>query len=205
MSSFNKYIMKSTSALMLMFILVACAGQPADRPGTPPVQSRSVEQLSAREAQLLGLDKVTTGDDSAWTGPRLYSMDNAQALAAAEGKKILLDVYTVWCGYCRKMAAETYPNSRVKAEVDEYFYTVRLDAESNETIIFNGESMMMKELASALGVTSFPTTIFIDTDGEPIGIQPGFMDAQMFSNLLGFVGSNAFRNQSFEAYVRSRN
>lgn len=197
--------MKLTTASFMLFLLLACAGQPAERSSTPPVQSRSIEQLSAREAQLLGLDKVTTGDEAAWTGPKLYNMDNAQALAAAEGKKILLDVYTVWCGFCRKMAAETYPNTLVRNEIDAHFYTVRLDAESDQLIVFNGESLTMRDLASRLGVTSFPTTIFIDKDGEPIGIQPGFMDAQMFSSLLGFVGSDAYKNQSFEAYVRSRN
>jgi thioredoxin-related protein len=197
--------MKSSFLFLALFMFVACGNQNSERNSTPPVQSRSVEQLNAREAQLLGLDKVTSGDEVQWAGPRLYNMDEAQATAAQDGKKILLDVYTVWCGFCRKMAAETYPNTGVRQAVDEYFYTVRLDAESDDIIIFNGESMAMKDLASALGVTSFPTTIFIDTNGEPIGIQPGFMEAQMFRNLLGFVGSDAYKTQSFEAFVRNRN
>ncbi|MCH8524689.1 MAG: thioredoxin fold domain-containing protein [Balneolales bacterium] len=197
--------MKATLTFILLFVFLACGNQNSERSNTPPVQSRAVEQLSAREAQLLGLDKVTVGDESSWAGPTLYNMDEAQRLAAENGKKILMDVYTVWCGYCRKMAAETYPNNAVRQEVEKYFYTVRLDAESDHIIVFNGESMSMMDLATQLGVSSFPTTIFIDTNGEPIGIQPGFMDAQMFSSLLGFVGSDAYKTQSFEAFVRGRN
>ena len=108
-------------------------------------------------------------------------------------------------GTAEKMAAETYPNQAVRSEVDAHFYTVRLDAESDERIVFNGESVAMKDLATELGVSSFPTTVFISAEGQPIGLQPGFMDATMFSSLLGFVGSDAYRNQTFEAYVQNRN
>ena len=197
--------MKSSILLLLFFLMVACDNRNPERSGTPPVQSRSVEQLSAREAQLLGLDKVTSGHEAGWIGPPLFTMDQAQQQAASSGKKVLMDVYTVWCGYCRKMAAETYPNASVREAVDNYFYTVRIDAESDEVVVFNGVAMTMSELATSLGVTSFPTTIFIDTDGEPIGIQPGFMDASMFRNLLGYVGSDAYKTLSFEAFVRNRN
>ncbi|MCH8494881.1 MAG: thioredoxin fold domain-containing protein [Balneolales bacterium] len=190
--------------VLLAFMVVACGSDTADNGDSQNIQSRSIEQMSSREAQLLGLDKIAQGDEDAWTGPKLYSLDEAQALAVRNDKKILLDVYTVWCGYCRKMAAETYPNAKVKQNVEEYFYIVRLNAESDKTVIFNGESITERELAQALGVTSFPTTIFIGNDGEPIGIQPGFMEAGMFANLVGFVGSEAYRTESFDDYS-SRN
>lgn len=186
--------------VLLAFVFVACGSDTADRGDSQNIQSRSIEQMSSREAQLLGLDKIAQGNEDVWAGPKLYNMDEAQALAVREGKMVLLDVYTVWCGYCRKMAAETYPNAKVKKNVEDYFYVVRLNAESDETIIFNGESITERELAQALGVTSFPTTIFVGNDGEPIGIQPGFMEAGMFANLVGFVGSEAYKTESFDDY-----
>jgi thioredoxin-related protein len=100
------------------------------------------------------------------------------------------------------MAAETYPSQLVKNVVDDHFYVVRLNAESDKKIIFNGEEFTEAELAGAFGVSSFPTTIFINTNGEPLGLQPGFMDASMFSSLIGFVGSDAFRSESYEDYLR---
>jgi thioredoxin-related protein len=186
--------------MLLAFMLVACANEPAN---TPPIQSRSIERMSDREAQLLGLDKAAAESQFIWAGPKIHTMAEAQALAASDGKKILVDVYTVWCGFCRKMAAETYPNAGVKEKVDEYFHLVRLDAEGNKEVTFNGDVLLEHELAAILGVSSFPTTIFIQSDGEPLGLQPGFLEAGMFSNLLGFVGSDAFRTRSFEDYVRN--
>lgn len=187
----------------LAFLLIACGNESAN--SNQPIESRSVENMSPREAQLLGLDYQITEQGTqpvVWAGPKVYSMDEAQRLANETGKKVLVDVYTVWCGYCRKMAAETYPSQAVKDAVEEHFYVVRLNAESEKPILFNGDEFTEAELAAAFGVSSFPTTIFVSTQGEPLGIQPGFMDASMFSSIIGFVGSDAFRNESYEAYLR---
>jgi len=193
--------------LLVAFLLVACANDTPEN-NTQNIESRSIEQMSAREARLLGLDlKDGDGDDDwpAWTGPRIYSMEDAQRLAAANDKKVLVDVYAVWCGFCRKMAAETYPTDAVRGTVEEYFYTVRLNAESEREIIFNGQILMEKELAAAFGVSSFPTTVFVDTDGEALGFQPGFMDATVFNNLIAYVGSNKYKTQSFDEFIDGKN
>lgn len=188
---------------IVAILMVACGNDNANR-SPSPIESRSIEKMSAREAQLLGLDLKDSSDESSqvWAGPTIYSLTDAQKLAKDNNKKVLVDVYTVWCGYCRKMAAETYPTPKVKNVVDDYFYTVRLNAESDRKIIYNGETFTEAELASAFGVSSFPTTLFIDTNGEPLGIQPGYMDANIFSQLLGFIGSNAFKTQSFEDFAK---
>jgi thioredoxin-related protein len=188
---------------IVAILLVACGNENANR-SSSPIESRAIEKMSAREAQLLGLDLKDSADENSqvWAGPTVYSLPDAQKLAKDNNKKVLVDVYTVWCGYCRKMAAETYPSAKVKNAVDDYFYTVRLNAESDRKIIFNGETFTEAELASAFGVSSFPTTLFIDTDGEPLGLQPGFMDANIFSQLLAFIGSNAFKTQTFEDFAK---
>jgi thioredoxin-related protein len=188
---------------ILAILMVACGNENANRSASP-IESRSIEKMSAREAQLLGLDIKDSNDENSqvWAGPTVYTLPDAQKLAKDNSKKVLIDVYTVWCGYCRKMAAETYPTEKVKNAVDDYFYTVRLNAESDREIIFNGASFTEAELASAFGVSSFPTTVFVDTNGDPLGLQPGYMDADIFSQLLAFIGSNAFQTQSFEDFAK---
>ena len=200
--------MKINSMLLIMFLLItACSGNTDNKP-KQTIESTPIEEMNEREASLLGLDlKSGNADDGwpTWTGSKIYSMEEAQSLAKQHGKKVLVEVYAVWCGYCRKMAAETHPAEIVKTAVDDLFFMVRIDAESDRQVIFNGETMTESELAAAFGVSSFPTTVFVDTNGDPLGFQPGFMDAPMYSNLLSYVGTESFKTSTFEEYVNNSN
>ncbi len=189
--------------LLLLMLVAACSSDPGNSKQT--IESRPIESMSQREASLLGLDLKTEAQDGwpTWTGSKVYSMEEAQTLASENGKKVLVEVYAVWCGYCRKMAAETHPDPKVRKAIDELFYLVRLDAESAKEVVFNGQTMTESELAAAFGVSSFPTTVFVDTNGDPLGYQPGFMDATTYAFLTSYVGTESFKTQSFEDFVSS--
>lgn len=120
------------------------------------------------------------------------SIEQAVSQASQENKKILVDVYTDWCGYCKKMKAETYTTNRVQTAIGDNFYAVKINAESGEMITYGGEQMSMQEFAMNLGVTSFPTTIFLTPSGEPLGFQPGFIDSETFERLLVYVGDDIY-------------
>jgi thioredoxin-related protein len=192
--------------LFLLMLLVACSS-PEVEDVAQPLASRPIEQMNDREASLLGLDLKDGDPDEGWpnwAGSQIYSMEEAQALAKENGKKVLVEVYAVWCGFCRKMAAETHPTQQVKDAVNELFYLVRVNAESEKEVVFNGETMTEADLAAAFGVSSFPTTVFVDTNGDPLGYQPGFMDANTYTELISYVGTDSFKSTSFEDFVQSR-
>ena len=131
------------------------------------------------------------------------TLEQAQRQAIDEGKYILLDIYTEWCGFCRRMNKETYADKRVQNALDSYFYPVRINAESSTRVTFLGETYAMRDLAHAFGVSSYPTTIFITPDGEPVASQPGFIEAARFHKMLSFVGSESYKNQTFQQYSES--
>ncbi len=124
----------------------------------------------------------------------------AQQMAKESGKFIVLDVFTVWCGYCRQMDQKTYPDSAVQAVIGESFIRVRLNAESKESVEFNGRTYTEEDLAKSMGVTSYPSTIFITPEGKTIGYQPGYMDATLFSRLLRYVASGSYQTTPFETF-----
>ena len=128
-------------------------------------------------------------------------LEKAIQLATETNKKVLIDVYTDWCGYCRKMANEVYPTKAVQDAIEEYFIYVRLDAESSERVNYNGHNLSKQQLAAEFGVTGFPTTVFLSEDGSPLGSQPGFMEAAMFSKLLVYVGSDAYTHTPFDQFT----
>lgn len=130
------------------------------------------------------------------------NMSEAQSAAKEDGKWVLIDVYTEWCGFCRRMNSETYRDERVLEIIEENYHPVRIDAESETSIVFNNEEVTMKEFAYAFRVSSYPTTIIITPEGEPFAAQPGFMDARMFTDILNFVATHSYEKMSFEDYQK---
>lgn len=128
------------------------------------------------------------------------SLEQALKLAPETGKKILVDVYATWCPYCKQMHSEVYPSDDVKEAILDHFLLVKIDVEGTKEVSYHGEIMTEAEFAQALDNQNVPTTYFLNEEGAILGVQPGYLDADIFSSLLQFVGSDAYLNQSFDEY-----
>jgi thioredoxin-related protein len=132
------------------------------------------------------------------------SLEEAQEKASIDGKKILVNVYTDWCEFCKKQDTEVYPDSTVKNNMNSYYHSVRLNGESEELITFNGVSMSKVDFARELGVRSYPTILFIDSDGELILQINGYMPVNDFQNMLVYIGEEAYKRTEFHEFVVDR-
>ncbi|MCG2588252.1 thioredoxin family protein [Rhodohalobacter sulfatireducens] len=128
-------------------------------------------------------------------------LQQALELAPQEGKKILVDVFANWCPYCQRMHSEIYPSEAVQNAISDYFLWVRIDVESDAKVNYHGEEMTEAEFASALENQNVPTAYFLNSEGAILGKQPGFLKQDLFVNLLKFVGSDAYLDQSFQDYA----
>ncbi|MFO7845577.1 MAG: thioredoxin fold domain-containing protein [Balneolaceae bacterium] len=128
------------------------------------------------------------------------SLETALTSARETGKKVLIDVYAEWCPYCERMHTEIYTENEVITAIDEHYYLVKINIESDEKVNYLGNEMAEKEFAQMLQSTNLPTTYFMNGDGELLGKQPGVIPADVFEDLLYFVGSNAFENLTFDEY-----
>jgi len=64
-----------------------------------------------------------------------------EALAAQEKspRKILVDIYTDWCGWCKKMDKATFQKDKIAKYVNNNYYPVKFDAEYKDVIIYDGK------------------------------------------------------------------
>lgn len=115
------------------------------------------------------------------------SLEEAVAAQAVQPKKIMMDVYTSWCGPCKMLDKNTFQNPDVVAYVNENYYAVKFNAEGNKSINFKDQVFSnpnydpgrsgrnaQHELAGALKITAYPTIVFFNENGETILPVPGY-------------------------------
>ncbi len=131
------------------------------------------------------------------------SFETALEQAETAQTPILIEVYTSWCPYCQRMQDTVYADSTVQSYLDTHFTYVRLNSDTTGggPHRYADQSLSTKQLASVLGARSVPTTVFLKPDGTPIARQPGFIKRPTFLTMIRFVGSGAYKDQSYKEYV----
>jgi thioredoxin-related protein len=117
------------------------------------------------------------------------TFEEASAATLDTPKMILVDVYTDWCGWCKKMDKETFTDDKVIAYVNDHFYAVKLHAEKTDRkFTFKGKEYTEASMAKTMRVTSYPNFVVMDATMENITQLPGYRQPQPFiDGLEGIV------------------
>ena len=142
-----------------------------------------------------------------------YTVEEAEKLAGKNPKKWLVDVYTDWCGWCKRMDMETFSHPVIAKYINENYYAVKLNAESRESITFNGTTYKYmeqggrgyQELAVSFlnGQMSFPSIAYLNDDLQLLGAVPGYKTPQTMEPLLNYIVENKFTSQSLADYQKT--
>lgn len=131
-----------------------------------------------------------------------------EALDAQEisPKKIFIDSYTDWCGWCKKMDKDTFSNPDVAAYMNEHYYAVKFNAEGNESVTYKGKDYDnpsyvpnksgrngSHEISQVFGIKSFPTVLFLDEEANLITPIPGYKTVPQFEVLVKLFASNDYK------------
>jgi thioredoxin-related protein len=126
-------------------------------------------------------------------------LQEAEIQAKAKKKKVMITIYTDWCGWCTVMNQNTWNKLKIIRFVNENFFAVKIDAETREVLRFKGTdfgymtNVHSNQLAWSLlnGVMEFPSTVFLDEGGNVLTVIPGFMDAGKMDVVLHYFNENA--------------
>ncbi len=126
-------------------------------------------------------------------------------------KKIFVDVYTDWCGWCKKMDQTTFKEPAVVEIMNEDFYAVKLNAEQQASIFWRdmefkwtpGGRGGTNKLASELldGQMSFPSFVLLDATYARIAISPGYKIGDTLIKELKFASEEYYKTTDWQTYL----
>jgi thioredoxin-related protein len=151
-------------------------------------------------AAILGVS-MSTAEPTA--GVEWKSVTEALESAPKQNKKIVLDVYTDWCGWCKRMDKDTYADSAVAAYMAEHYVASKMNPEKAGELTFDNRKFTQAEFGAALEIRGYPATAFFNEQGELLTVVGGYLGPKDFLKVLKFFGEDAYKTQSWEEFAKA--
>lgn len=159
---------------------------------------------------LFGMAASAWGQEVHAGAVQWMSFEEALEKSKTEKRKIFIDVYTDWCGWCKVMDKNTFSEPAVAKVLNEKFYPVKFDAEQTGDVQFDGRTFKfipqgnrgVHELAVALlnNQMSYPTVVFLDENFKMIQPLAGYQKAPEFHPIIQFIGEDHFKKMKWTEF-----
>ena len=149
------------------------------------------------------------------------TLEQAIELQKKAPRNIIMDVYTNWCGPCKLLDRNTFQNKDVSAFINKYYYAVKFDAEGDSEVNYDGKVFTnpnfdpekvrrrngTHQLTRYLGVSAYPTIIFMDVNSNLITYVRGYKTPQQLELWLKLFKDEAYKSiksqEEFNKYYES--
>lgn len=139
-----------------------------------------------------------------------YTIDEALKLNEKTPKKIFIDMYTDWCGWCKTMDKNTFSNPQIAEYLNKYYYPVKFNAETRQDITYKGKvyknnsagSRPAHDFAITLtnGQLSYPTSAYLDGESKLLTTVPGYLAPADIEPILVFFGEDHYKTTKWEDF-----
>ena len=164
---------------------------------------------------ILLLTGVTKAQEINW-----MSMNEALAAQKTTPKKIIMDVYTTWCGPCKLLDRNTFGDKNVVEYINKNYYAVKFNAEGTEEITYldikytNPNYIAGRKgrnsqhlLARDLNITAYPTIVFFGDKGDLIQPVVGYKTPAQLEIYLKMILSDDYKelttNEAWQDYQQN--
>lgn len=144
---------------------------------------------------------------------RWVSIEEAMSLSAQNPKPIMIDFYTDWCGWCKKLDQVTYKDSAVVAYINAHFYAVKFDAEQKQPVTFLGKQYQFVasgsrgthqfaiDMANRNGRLGYPTITFLDANGNKLSAEGGYKEPAKMTPVLKYFGEGFYKEMTYAEFI----
>jgi len=135
------------------------------------------------------------------------TMNEALAAQEKKPKKIIMDVYTDWCGPCKMMDKNTFSDKKVIKFINENYYAVKFNAEGTEEITFEDFTYTNPNhqegrkgrntthfFADALKLRGYPSLVFFEDNGKLIQAVAGYRTPQQVEIYLKMIANDDYKD-----------
>jgi thioredoxin-related protein len=140
--------------------------------------------------------------------------EQAVELNKTKPKKFMIDVYTDWCGWCKRMDKDIFSDPKVAKYVADNYYAIKLDAEQKPDITFNGKTFKYvsqgrggyHEFAAALldNQMGYPTIVYLSEAYERTVVSPGYKDVPTLMKELSYTAENKYKTTTWDDFMKTK-
>ncbi len=148
------------------------------------------------------------------------TMNQALEAQKTQPKKIIMDVYTKWCGPCKLMDRNTFSNKDVIRFINDHYYAVKFNAEGTEEITYQDFTYTNPNyqegrkgrnathfFADALRLQGYPSIVFFEEDGTLIQPVVGYKTPKQLEIFLKMIANDDYKQlttaEAWEAYQKN--
>jgi len=205
--------LKQLIIALLVVGLSACAGDSAEKTAENTTKNSKREILKSADLPKKPQPRKTTTQVANQGNGRInwLKIEDLEAANKKEKRKVLVDLYTDWCGWCKKMDKATFQNPEIADYVNENFHAVKFNAEQKSEINFAGKNHKFlpsgrrgaNELAYKFlnGRMSYPTIAFLDEKLERINSFPGFKQPHQMEPMLAYIDGGHYKKKSLQQFT----
>ena len=148
-------------------------------------------------------------------GVNWMTLEEASRKYEQTPRPIVIDFYTDWCGWCKHMDKTTYADPVVASFLNNNFYPVKINAESADTLYYNGKtyppvasgSRFVSSLAAEMlgGKLSYPSTVFLHEKEDIRLVVPGYLEVLQMQSFLVFFMESVYKSTSINDFTEDFN